>query len=148
MSAAVVLDSGPVGLLTNPNNAPVAVAIRRWLADLIVAGRRVILPEVVDYEVRRELIRTNKLRSLRLLDGLPPRVEYLPITTTAMRIAADLWARARNAGIPTAAPQALDGDAVLAAQATALGVAIVVATENPGHLSRFVRAELWSNVVP
>ena len=64
MSAAVVLDSGPVGLLTNPNNAPVPVAIRRWLADLIAAGRRVILPEIVDYEVRRELIRTNKLHSL------------------------------------------------------------------------------------
>jgi predicted nucleic acid-binding protein len=148
MSAAVVLDSGPVGLLTNPNNARAPVAVRRWLADLIAAGRRVVLAEVVDYEVRRELIRTNKLRSLRLLDGLPPRVEYLPITTTAMRIAADLWARARNAGLPTAAPGALDGDAILAAQATALGVAIVVATENPAHLTRFVPAEFWSNIVP
>jgi hypothetical protein len=26
--------------------------------------------------------------------------------------------------------------------------AVVFATENPGHLSRFVLAELWSNVVP
>src|SRR5207248_1239146 len=53
MSAAVILDAGPVGLLTNPNNAAVPVAIRRWLANLIAAGRRVILPEIADFEVRR-----------------------------------------------------------------------------------------------
>lgn len=43
MSDTVVLDSGPLGLLTNPNNSPAPVAIRQWLADLLVASRRVIL---------------------------------------------------------------------------------------------------------
>jgi predicted nucleic acid-binding protein len=148
MSAAVVLDSGPVGLLANPATTPISVAIRQWLTGLIEAGRRVILPEVVDYEVRREFIRANRVRALRLLDGLPPRVEYLPITTLAMRLAADLWAQARNAGVPTAGAGALDGDVILAAQATALNVAVVVATGNPAHLSRFAPAELWSNLRP
>jgi predicted nucleic acid-binding protein len=148
MSAVVVLDSGPVGFLTNPNNAPVPVAIRKWLRDLLAAGRRVILPEVVDYEVRRELIRLNKTRSLHYLDSLPPRVEYLPITTLAMRFAAELWAQARNMGLPTAGPGALDGDAILAGQAAALNVAVVIATENPAHLARYAPAELWSNITP
>src|SRR5205823_1209881 len=121
---------------------------RAWIKDLEAAGRRIIVPEIADYELRRELIRANRTRSLTILDSLCTTHEYLPITTTAMRIAADLWARARNAGLPTAGAAALDGDAILAAQATALGVAVVVATENPVHLSRFVPAELWSSVTP
>ena len=44
MNDTVVLDTGPVGFLTNPNNNPVPVAIRQWLADLLTAGRRVVLP--------------------------------------------------------------------------------------------------------
>ena len=115
---------------------------------MLAAGRRVILPEVVDYEVRRELIRFNKVRSLYFLDSLPPRIECLPITTLAMRFAADLWAQARNAGVPTAGPSTLDGDAVLAGQAVGLNLAVVIATGNPVHLARFAPAELWSNITP
>jgi predicted nucleic acid-binding protein len=148
VSAAVVLDTSPLGLLVNLSGHPQAVACRGWIRDLEAAGRRIIVPEIADYELRRELVRANRTRSLTILYSLCTKHEYLPITTTAMRIAADLWARARNAGLPTAGSAALDGDAILAAQATALNVAVVVATENPAHLSRFVPAELWSNVTP
>ena len=65
-----------------------------------------------------------------------------------MRFAADLWARARNLGGPTAGPGALDADAIVAGQATALNVAVVIATENPAHLARYAPAELWSNITP
>jgi len=145
---AVVLDSGPLSLLCHPRNPPHAAACRQWLAALRAAGRRVIIPELADYEVRREFIRRNSRRALSILDQWNTQLEYLPISTMAMRIAADLWAQVRNAGVPTAGPGALDGDVILAAQATALNVTIVVATENPGHLARFVPAELWSNVIP
>ena len=38
---------------------------------------------------------------------------------------------------------------ILAAQALTLGApAVVVATTNVGHLTRFVSAELWQNVHP
>jgi len=41
----------------------------------------------------------------------------------------------------------VDGDVILAAQATTLGVAdVVVATTNVGHLSRFVAAEIWQQI--
>lgn len=145
---AVVLDSTPLGLLCHPRNPPHVAACRRWLAALTTAGRRVIVPELADYEVRRELIRVNSRRALINLDQLNAQLEYLPITTLAMRLAADLWAQARNAGIPTAGAGSLDGDVILAAQATALNVAVVVATGNPAHLSRFVPAELWSSIRP
>ena len=65
------------------------------------------------------------------------------------RKAAEFWAAARKAGTPTAGPQELDGDVILAAQAVTLGDAsFVVATSNVGHLARFVPAELWQNIIP
>ena len=76
-----------------------------------------------------------------------PKVEYLAITTSAMRQAATFWAEARQQGRPTAADPALDGDVILAAQAATLGrVDVIVATTNARHLSRFVPAELWSDI--
>jgi hypothetical protein len=58
-----------------------------------------------------------------------------------MRRAAEFWAQARNLGIPTAPPEALDADVILAAQAARVGA--IVATENVGHLARFVTALHW-----
>ncbi len=148
MNDVVVLDSGPLGFLTNPNSTPVAVALRQWLADLLAAGRRVVLREIADYEVRREYLRANLLQGLVLLDSLASQIDYLPISTAVMRRAAELWAHARNIGQPTASDPALDADVILAAQALGLNVPVVVATGNPVHLARFVPAELWSNITP
>ena len=39
-------------------------------------------------------------------------LDYAPITTTVMLKAAELWAQARRAGRPTAAPDALDADCI------------------------------------
>lgn len=148
MSVAVILDSSPLGLLSNPSGTSQPVACRAWVKTLIATGRRIIIPEIADYEVRRELIRTKSSRALAILDSLCATYEYLPITTLAMRLAADLWAQARNSGLATAHAHALDGDVILAAQSVAMNVSCVVATENPGHLTRYVSAELWSNVMP
>ncbi len=105
------------------------------------------LPEIADYEVRRELLRANKTRGLERLDEMAKVIEYLPISTDAMRRAAQLWAHARQTGQPTAADNALDADAILAAQALTLAeTAVIVATTNVGHLSRFVPADLWQNI--
>ena len=148
MSATVVLDTGPVGFLTNPHPTPIPVAIRQWLSSLLAANRRVILPEISDYELRRELIRGARSRSLTLLDTLALQAEFLPITSAAMRLAAELWAQVRNAGLPTTSSAALDGDVILAAQALTLGTPVVVATGNPTHLSRFIQAQDWQTIVP
>lgn len=59
--------------------------------------------------------------------------------------AAELWADARKRGKPTADPKELDGDVILAAQA--LQANAVVATENVGHLSLFVEARHWKDIV-
>jgi hypothetical protein len=47
-------------------------------------------------------------------------------------------------GTPTAPPEALDGDVILAAQAERAGA--IVATENVAHLARFVIARHWRDI--
>jgi predicted nucleic acid-binding protein len=149
MSAAVLLDAEPLGLLSNPNSAPRVVQCRRWFTGLVSAGRRVLIPEITDYEVRRELLRAGLNASVVFLDRLAQQAEYLPLTTAAMRKAAELWATARSLGRPTAANPALDGDVILAAQALTIGTPdVVVATGNVRHLSRYVPAETWTAIMP
>ena len=147
VSRVVVLDTGPLGLVSNPKPSPQNLACAAWLQRLLESGVRVILPEIADYEVRRELLRANKQPGLMLLDTLAETLDYLPLTTAAMRQAARLWATARQSGRPTASDNTIDGDVILAAQALSLDVSdLVIATTNVGHLSRFVPAQLWTEI--
>ncbi len=149
MSRVVLLDADPIGLVTNPKLSPQSTLCTRWLPTLITSGNRVIIPEIADYEVRRELLRANKVSGIARLDELANLVEYLPITTTAMRQAAMFWAQARQQGQPTAGDRTIDSDMILVAQATTLNVVnFVIATTNVGHLSRFAPADLWQNITP
>ena len=89
----------------------------------------------------------------RLLDGFINAFgsDYLPITTAAMRQAAEFWAQARQRGEPTAPDLALDAYVILAAQALVAGASagnVVVATTNVAHLTRFVAAETWDQIRP
>ena len=147
MSRVVVLDAGPLGLVTNPRRSPTSGACAAWLQSLLSDGARVVLPEIADYEVRRELLRANKKGGINHLDDLGRLIEYLPITTAAMRRAAEFWALARQQGQQTASDTSIDADMILAGQAMTLGVTdVIVATTNVGHLGRFVPADLWTNI--
>ena len=85
MSRVVVLDAGPLGLVTNPRRSPTSAACAAWLQSLLNDGARVVLPEITDYEVRRELLRANKVKGIGHLDALGRLIEFQPITTAAMR---------------------------------------------------------------
>lgn len=148
MSLAVLLDSGPLGLVTNPRFSAAGESCARWLQKLISANSRVIVPEITDYEVRRELLRARKVKGIAKLDALGEGLEYLPLTTAAMRQAAKYWADARQKGQPTAGDKNIDVDMILAAQANTLSgnSEAVVATTNVGHLSRFTNAEVWQAI--
>ena len=77
------------------------------------------------------------------LDRIKQTVFYLPISNELMIQAAQLWAKARNEGYPTALLEALDGDVILAAHAILLrskGYDVIIATTNVGHLERFTPA--------
>jgi predicted nucleic acid-binding protein len=88
VSRVILLDAGPIGLVTNPKLSPESLACTQWLQLLVSSNSRVIIPEIADYEVRRELLRANKVKGVARLDELIKFLEYLSITTAAMRQAA------------------------------------------------------------
>jgi hypothetical protein len=147
----IILDSGPLGLLMQRQGLPVADRCRAWVARHITQGVQCLVPEIADYEVRRELIRMGNTAAVGRLDAFnaahPAR--YLPLTTVAIRQAAQLWADVRRRGFPTADAKELDGDVIVAAQAMTCSFPIsdvIVATTNPVHLTRFIAADLWTNL--
>lgn len=134
-------------MATNPNPTRVNIACAQWAKSLIAAGRRVIIPEIADYEVRRELIRAKKTIGTQMLDSFCNAAEFLAIDTPAMRQAALLWAEARNQGKQAADNKRLDADMILIAQVTGLQTKnVVIATTNLKHLAPFFPAEQWSNI--
>lgn len=147
MNRVIVLDTGPLGKVTNPITAGENLACYQWLMRLIQQNERIIIPEIADYELRRELLRLGKISGIGRLNKLVSQLEYLPLTTEAMRRAAELWAQARQTGKPIADPHALDGDVILAAQALTAGYTTVqIATTNVEHLSQFAPADLGQNI--
>jgi predicted nucleic acid-binding protein len=113
---------------------------------MLSARRPLLVPEIADFEVRRNLLLHKNARSLARLDILKADLIYTPITTAHMLKAAELWADSRLKGQPTADPKELDCDVILAAMALDSGA--IVATENVGHLARYVTALHWQQIAP
>ncbi|HEY1950058.1 MAG TPA: hypothetical protein VGG97_23815 [Bryobacteraceae bacterium] len=109
------------------------------------------MPAIIYYELKRELLRADKMLGLERLDAFvnttPGR--YLPLSDEALRLAAKLWAQSRREGRPTADSNALDIDVLLAAQALSFSTdpaGVVIATTNPKHLSPFISAKHWDDI--
>ena len=153
MSQTLFLDSGPLGLLTHPQRSVEAINVTDWLSRCLLSGSRVIVPAIVYYELKRELLRARKGVSLGRLDvfvnAVPGR--YLALSDEALSLAAELWAKSRQEGRPTADSKALDIDVLIAAQAISFGGApseAIIVTTNPKHLSQFIAARHWSQILP
>jgi hypothetical protein len=116
--------------------------------------RRLRIPDIAHSEVRRELVRIRAVGSLRRLDyTLDPSsgFEHLTLTPDATIKTAEFWAFPRQSGIPTASPDALDADAILAVQAALAsqpGDTVTIATTNLAHLDRFpgIDAQTWDQI--
>lgn len=155
MPQTIVLDTFGVGSVGQDMSAPLSLTTqcRDWVRACIASGNPVFVPAVCYYEALREMERrkaTGQIKRLRQFCFSEPG-RFLPLTTADLEQAARLWAQARNAGQPTASPDALDVDVILAAQSLALGLPpsdFVIATTNVGHLSRFVPAEEWTVIAP
>ena len=146
MIRLIVLDSSPLSLLTQRSGVPLADECKRWASKHASAGVRLLIPEIVDYELRRELLRLNRSTSLARLDALQRHgaLLYQPLTTATLRHAATRDGEACRRPIPW-----LWIDVILAAQALAEGVdpaEMVVATSNVGHLAQFCSREGWQDV--
>lgn len=140
-SKPLIFDATPLGQIAHPKRH---ADIGQWFRGLLVAQTVIIVPEIADYEVRRNFILEGFTASIARLDGLKRSLVYLPLTTETMLKAAELWAEARRRGRPTGDPNELDGDVILAAQALQVGATIV--TDNVGHLAQFVEAKTWKEL--
>jgi hypothetical protein len=148
VSAIVLLDAGPLGMITNPRSSPENEECKDWLASLVFKGTQIVVPEIADYEVRRELLRAERINGLSRLDALKGLLTYAPITTSVMVKAAGFWAVARKQGRQSASDASLDADMILAAQAAELseGAEAIIATTNVRHLALFSSARFWREV--
>jgi predicted nucleic acid-binding protein len=148
----IVLDTSPLGLLASPAKTDLVAEVDAWARLIMASGHLLHVPAIADYEIRRELVRANLMRSLGRLDQFNAEVRgrFLSLTDEDLRLAAQLWAQARNPGTPTGDPKELDGDVLIAAQALRLGAAgsVVVATANATHLAQFVEARHWNDIKP
>lgn len=147
----IVLDSTPLALLCQRRGFAAADQCRHWLVRHVSAGVRVYVPEVIDYEVRRELLRMRKVVAVQMLDGLigTPPDRLMRVSPATFATAAALWASSRQAGTPTADPLSLDIDVVFAAQVLVAGWDMsktIVATGNVRHLKLFVPAAEWATI--
>ncbi len=109
--------------------------------NCIAAGNSVRVPAIIYYETLRELGRLKATSQIKRLKAFcfSDTERFLVLETIHLEEAAKLWAQSRNAGLPTADPQALDADVILAAQALSLGLAepgLIVATGFPAPARR------------
>ena len=154
MARLILLDSGPLGLTVRARTSRKSFAITRGSMRILASGATIVIPEIAHYEVRRELLRIRAVGSLRRLDfALDPSggFVHLPLSTDAIIKAAEFWAFVRQTGIPTASPDALDADAILAGQAALAGQpgdTVTIATTNLAHLNRFpgIDAQSWDQI--
>ena len=104
-----LLDTGIVGAITNPkslnNLSDEQKNCKNWFIEMLEKSQTFALPVfsdlrsvIVDYEVRRELLRANKSQGIKRLDELKSNITYLSLNTDDILLAAQLWAEIRNRG--------------------------------------------------
>lgn len=149
MNLALILDANALSNLIAPAKHR---NFAEWFERMRRVGHVFVIPEIADYELRRELIRIKstllpRLDELAELDGF----YYAPLSTPVMRLAADLWAEAWNERRATADRHALDGDATMGATARLLKMGergVVVVTDNLKHIQRYTSAARWEDIEP
>jgi hypothetical protein len=64
----VLLDAGPLSLITNPKANQETQSCQQWVQSLLKKRIAVTSTEIPFYEVRRELIRSQKIKGVERLD--------------------------------------------------------------------------------
>ena len=141
--ALILLDAGLVGLLiveANGRNATrdeESQAFRAWYEATAGTTHEFAITDLTRYEVLRGLLAVEASAKLRRLEELRQATIGVHVAPENWDLAADLWAKSRRQGKPTADPKSLDGDAILAAVAVFLSRSeetVIVATTNVRHL--------------
>ena len=117
-----------------------------------MAGVSILIPAVIDYEVRRELVRIGATANSQAWKDCGSGSPSCGLGGGVV-CAAEFWALSRRMGLPTGSDAALDADAILAGCAATVGRPgdeVVIASSNLRHLSRFpgIDAREWTSIVP
>lgn len=143
----IILDTGPLGLITNPKKNKSQLECLKWFMQIVSNGAKVTTSEICDYELRRELIRGKKIEGLKKLDQFKESFGCIPVTTDVLIKAAELWAWARETNQGTAHDESIDFDVILCAQSILLselsGKSAVIVTTNVRHIDRYVPSLRW-----
>lgn len=147
----VILDSGVLHTLISTSKVKEVTDCQDWFYYLLSRSALVVTSAICNYEVKRELIRRKKVQEINNLNQLKTLIELLPVDEPTLDKSAELWAEARNKGMPTADALSLDADVIICAQYQLLaeeypGRYIVIATTNVKHLSRFTIAKEWQDI--
>ena len=147
----VFLDSGVLHTLISNSKVKEVIDCQNWFYYLLSRSALIVTSAICNYEVKRELVRRNNVEEINNLNQLKKLIDSLPVDEPTLDLAAELWAEARNQGIPTADNLSLDADVIICAQYQLLarkypGRYVVIATTNVKHLSRFAEAQEWQNI--
>ena len=124
MTRVIIPDTSPLGIVTKRSGVPEAEACRAWIAHCLRAEITVLMPAIAYYEILRELEQLNNSVGIARLDAFCNAVpgRYLSLSNSAVLIAA----QALDLRLPSSD--------------------LIIATTNVGHLTRFLAADLWTNI--
>ena len=152
----VFLDSGVLGILSNPNESEINAKCEEWLFRLLSQGIRVITSEICKYEVKRSLVLAQRkmgceIAGLKKLEELSDLIEFISITNEDIDIACEFWSDSIINGQQLAATNDINFDIIICAQWKNLtienpGREVVIATKNLRHLRRFAKAKEWEKI--
>jgi predicted nucleic acid-binding protein len=153
----VFLDTGVLGLITNPNDSAEARDCKRWFEKMVARSANLFTSEICVYEAKRGLLLNLKqgkeaggLQNLERLreDGF---ADFLPVTEDVSHKAAEIWAQAKFENKPLDHPEGLSADSIICAHWELLneespGQFVIVATTNVKHIRLFAKADVWRNI--
>ena len=121
------LDTNIVSYMLNDNEK-----IKRQTASIIKNGDVLIIPAVVDYEIRRGLLAKNYLKKLKKFEQLQQEIEIGEFDLSVWRKAAEIYAVLSKQGKPIGTN--FDGDIFIAAYCVVNGYTLI--TNNKDHFGR------------
>ena len=141
----ILLDTGVLGKICHKNISIGTIKVLKYLEQQKIGLR---VPEICDYEIRRNLILENLDKSIRKLNKFRKTDRLIFFNSDTMMIASEIWAEIRKQGNPTENKDNLDGDVILAAQACQLKryyELVIVLTTNAKDLAKFnyLNLKIW-----
>jgi toxin FitB len=110
MTGLIILDSAPLAFFCNPKNRNDYKKFSNFVKSLNFS---IGVPEIIDYELRRNLELENFQKSISLLSRFQQRRQFIWLESEDLIRAAELWAWCRKKGSPTTENKGIDIDVIL-----------------------------------